>query len=131
MAVEMPVFVIFRCNSKTDRAAPNRRDEVPRSMGYRNPTTKNLQRLRSLLDCPDFRLSSGGYVFKFGNEIFASSGQRNWHEVGVVVDEQITRMQKWLKEAKSSTISTSQKGFGCIPRQKTDSRPMYDLRTCL
>ncbi|AFP30021.1 hypothetical protein MRBBS_1083 [Marinobacter sp. BSs20148] len=52
----------------------------------------------------------------FNNEaFFASSGQRNWHEVGPLADEYTARMQKWLREAKNSVISTFQKGFGYSP----------------
>jgi len=39
-------------------------------MGYLNFTSNNHQRLRNVLNYSDFGLSSGGYAFKFSNEVF-------------------------------------------------------------
>jgi hypothetical protein len=52
------------------RDTPKSREEVLKSMGYRNPTSNNHQRLRNVLNCSDSGLSSGSYAFKLCNEVF-------------------------------------------------------------
>jgi hypothetical protein len=71
-------------NLKTDlllRVIAGSRYDTLSPMDHCNPTSNNLQRIKNALPCSDFRLSSVNYVFKFSNEFFKNTVQRNWHGV--------------------------------------------------
>jgi len=60
-------------NFKTDlvlRVAQMPPDEILRAMGYQKPTSANLERLKSVVEDPEFGLNDAGFDFKFSSEDF-------------------------------------------------------------
>lgn len=92
-------------NFKTDlilRAAAIPREEVLKAMGYRSPTSANLERLQRVLEDPAFGLNDGGFDFKFSSEGFLRA---LCAVVGMdmpLADQRITQLKKYLEEEREA-----------------------------
>lgn len=92
-------------NFKTDlvlRVAAIPNDDILEAMGYRKPTTAHRERLRSVVDDPEFGLNGGGFDFKYSSEQFLRAlCVVTGMELGRV-DQRIQRIRKYLDEEREA-----------------------------
>jgi hypothetical protein len=88
-------------NFKTDlvlRVAPLPREEILKAMGYKKPTSANLERLQTVLDDPEFGLKNSGFDFKFSSEGFLRALCVVTGMDMALADQRISRIKKRLEE---------------------------------
>jgi len=116
-------------NFKTDlvlRVAAIPRDEILKAMGYRKPTSANLERVQNVLDDPEFGLNDGGFDFKYSSEGFLRALCVVTGMDMALADQRICRIKKYLEEEREAFkpylwVDT---GF------KRKSQPIFALAVC-
>lgn len=116
-------------NFKTDlvlRVAAMPREGILKAMGYKKPTSANLERLQSVLDDPDFGLNNSGFDFKYSSEGFLRALCVVVGMDMALADQRICRVKKSLEEERKAFkpylwVDT---GF------KRTSQPIFALAVC-
>ncbi len=116
-------------NFKTDlvlRVAAMSREEILKEMGYKRPTSANLERLQCVLDDPEFGLTNSGFDFKYSSEGFLQALCVVTGMDVALADHRISRIKKYLDEERKAFkpylwVDT---GF------KRRSEPLFALAVC-
>ncbi len=92
-------------NFKTDlvlRVAAIPDDDILKAMGYHKPTSAHRERLRSVVDDPEFGLSDGGFDFKYSSQEFLRALCVVTGIDTELADQRIQRIQKHLEEEREA-----------------------------
>jgi len=116
-------------NFKTDlvlRAAQMPSVEILRAMGYQKPTFANLERLKSVVDDPEFGLDAAGFDFKFSSEDFL---RKLCSVVGIdhaVTEKRMKSLMQYIGEENSAFKPFIWVNTGFTRK----SQPLFALAAC-
>ena len=116
-------------NFKTDlvlRVAPLPPDEILKAMGYKKPTSANLERLQAVLDDPEFGLSNSRFDFKYSSEGFLRALC-----VVIGMDMVLTdRRVGWLKKRLEEERGAFKPYIWVDTGSQRNNQPIFALSVC-
>lgn len=116
-------------NFKTDlvlRVAPLPQEEILKAMGYKKPTSANVERLQTVLDDPQFGLMDSGFDFKYSSEGFLRALCVVTGMDVALADQRISRIKKRLEEERQAFKPYIWVDTGFVRK----SQPIFALAVC-
>jgi hypothetical protein len=116
-------------NFKTDlvlRVAPLPREDILKAMGYKKPTSANLERLQTVLDEPEFGLKDSGFDFKYSSEGFLRALCVVTGMDMALADQRISHIKKRLEEERQAFKPYIWVDTGFVRK----SQPIFALAVC-
>jgi hypothetical protein len=116
-------------NFKTDlvlRVAPLPREEVLKAMGYKKPTSANLERLQTVLNDHEFGLKDSGFDFRYSSEGFLRALCVVTGMDMALADQRINRIKKRLEEERQAFKPYIWVDTGFVRK----SQPIFALAIC-